>query len=268
MSPPKTCRVCGGGIFGLEAALAVAATGMFGKVILFDSPSRSAGSAGSSRVLRDDYANPIFAKWAARAMEQWKTKYEMLVRKCTRFAIYPLDCIEILRGIDRTRGKQGKEPCKIVTAKDVEEAFSSRVLDELFGEGATYIHRPGDCIVKWQQYMDSRRESATRDVEFIEENVEDLGIDDGKVVKIVTNAKEYEVTSEDVTVIATGGWTSANLELWGVPKLPESHEPETVVIITFEVELTQEEITKMEENPIMSGVGLCKAPLYSNDCSS
>lgn len=268
MSPPKTCRVIGGGIFGLESALAVAATGIFNKVILIDFPSRSAGSAGSSRVLRDDYANPIFAKWAAQAMEQWKTEYEMLVIECTRYLIFTLDRIKILQDIDDTRRKQGKEPCKRVTAKEVEEAFGSRVLGKLFGEGATYIHRPGDCIVNWQQYVDSRRKSAIRDVEFMEEQVVDLEIDDGEVVKIVTNTNEYKVASEDVTVIATGGWTSANLERWGVPKLPESHQPETVVIMSFEFELTQEAFTKMKDNPIISPVGLCKAPAYSNGCSS
>ncbi|KUJ17203.1 FAD/NAD(P)-binding domain-containing protein [Mollisia scopiformis] len=266
MSPPKTCRVIGGGIFGLESALAVATTGMFEKVILFDFPSSSAGSSGSSRILRDGYANPIFAKWAARAMERWETtEYKIFMRKCTRFLIYTSDRINILQGIDNTRKEQGKEPCKRVTAKEVEEAFGSRALGKLFGEGATYIHSPEDCVLDWQQYVDSRRESATRNVEFIQEQVVDLEIDDDKVMQIVTNANVYEVTSEDITVVATGGWTSANLDLWGVPKLPESHQPETVVIMSFEIELTQEALTKMKDNPIISPVGLFEiTPLVAN----
>jgi hypothetical protein len=42
--------------------------------------------------------------------------------------------------------------------------------------------------------------------------VVDLEIEDSKVVKIMTNANAYEMTSEDVTVVVTRGWTSANLE--------------------------------------------------------
>ena len=110
--------------------------------------------------------------------------------------------------------------------------------------------------------MESRR-AAAKDavVKFLREQVVDLKTSFGRVTKITTDVKSYHLNLGDKTILASGGWTSNNMEQWSIPSLSESHQPETVVIMSFERKLSGEELEKVKGLSIFSVIGQCKAPM-------
>jgi glycine/D-amino acid oxidase-like deaminating enzyme len=253
------CFVIGHGIMGLTSS--IGAKSIHDTVITFGDLKSSAGSYGTSRIIRTDYANSKFSQYATRALELWTTHYPQLVNPCGRYLVYRPEYAYILEGIDRTRVEHGKVKCTRVTAQHVMQTFGSKGnFDEIFGQDAIFVYSPEDCAVDWAGFMDSRREMARQyAVESLEEEVVSLDTGFGRVTRITTKSMSYNLGQEDNVILATGGWTARNMEQWGIPKLAASHQPVTVVIISFDIEISEEELAKFKDMSIFAVIGCSKS---------
>jgi glycine/D-amino acid oxidase-like deaminating enzyme len=268
MSSPGKCLVIGDGIMGLGSA--IGATKIHDKVITFGGVLTScAASYGISRILRTDYSNLKFSQYAMRSFELWMASYSQFVNKCGRYLVYRPDYVHILDDIDHTRLERGKAKCIRVTEEQVIQAFGSKGnFKHIFGEDAIYVYSPDDCAVDWKGFMDSRRETARGNaVEIREEEVQDLDIGLGRVTRIATKTISYNVNQDDTVILASGGWTSAQMGRWGIPELAESQQPTTVVIISFDIELSAEELAKVQGISIFSVIGCSKSHANSSGIS-
>lgn len=256
----------GGGVLGIEAANAAAATARFDSVVLFHNHNRSAGSIGESRIVRPDYPAEPFMRFALQVWSIWQrnSNYSRFVSlNRGRYMTYSNGYSEILKSIDATRELFGKPPCVEVSSEDIKKVFGSRGnIDDLFGEDTKHIYSPDDFAVDWNRYMKSRFEVAVRRaVNIKEEIVTGLEIVEGNITGIRTQTKDsrmkfYEVASTDTCTIATGAWSQACCRKWHVD-IPEWHQPVPVAIISFEVQLSTSQL-KAVVPFIYSMIGICK----------
>lgn len=264
MSSSRTCFVVGGGIFGLQSA--IAATNRYDNVILFDHYDRSAGSIGPSRILRTDYANERYMELAIKALMTWRENIEYwgFVTPCGRYICYEAEHARILHDINVTRGKFRKPPCDRKTLKDVMRALNSRGdFDALCGKDATYVYSPDDCSVNWELLMKWRRETALEaGVDMKAGKVVDLKIVDGYITRIMTEREVYEVGPNDNCTAALGAWTRDRFQDWNID-LPESHQPVPLGIISYDIELSSSQLEKISQS-IWSQIGTCMATAWIN----
>lgn len=66
--------IVGGGVFGTSTAFHLASRGYSAVTVLdrFDAPSKDSAAADLNKVVRADYPNPLYAKLALEAQNEWK----------------------------------------------------------------------------------------------------------------------------------------------------------------------------------------------------
>ncbi|KAA8646122.1 hypothetical protein EYZ11_005522 [Aspergillus tanneri] len=76
MALPPQILIVGGGVFGLSTALALSRRHPISHVTLLEAsstiPNPEGSSVDTSRIVRADYSNPVYAKLAATAIERWR----------------------------------------------------------------------------------------------------------------------------------------------------------------------------------------------------
>jgi hypothetical protein len=250
------CVVIGNGVTGRAAAHA--ARKMHNEVDIYGTLGTRDASTGSSRVLRCDYGSVKMSNHATIVYSVWISLYPQLVILCGRIIIYPPEQRYILTAIDRTRVKLGKGECPTMTAKEAQDAIGAKVdFERKFRKGTIYVLVKEDCVLDWNGFMDLMGQPQDGIVSRDEE-VTGLDIGFGKVTRVRTKTGSFALKQNDTVILASGGRTEDNMERWVVPKLPESHQPFAVVIISYEVKLGDEELAKVKDMRIISVIGSCK----------
>ncbi|KAG2412336.1 hypothetical protein HFD88_009893 [Aspergillus terreus] len=76
MAVPSKILIVGGGVFGLSTALSLTKRHPASQVTLLEAsptiPNPHGSSVDTSRIVRADYSNPIYAKLAVEAIERWR----------------------------------------------------------------------------------------------------------------------------------------------------------------------------------------------------
>ncbi|KAL5357784.1 FAD dependent oxidoreductase [Aspergillus floccosus] len=76
MAVPSKILIVGGGVFGLSTALSLTKRHPTSQVTLLEAsptiPNPHGSSVDTSRIVRADYSNPIYAKLAVEAIERWR----------------------------------------------------------------------------------------------------------------------------------------------------------------------------------------------------
>lgn len=89
--PSKTSSIIivGAGVFGLTTALELHARG-YQNITIIDrylAPVPDGSSTDISRIVRADYADPLYAKMASEAQELWRTKFKEFYNRCGYIAL-------------------------------------------------------------------------------------------------------------------------------------------------------------------------------------
>lgn len=222
-----------------------------------------AGSAGSSRIVRTDYGNAIYSGHATSGSKLLKTEYPEFVHECgSRFQVYTRETMHILTAINRTRVQSGQAECTTKTAEEVQKAYGATGdFKRKYGEGAVYVYNDKDYVLNWKGVMDSMLigyaiESREEEVLDLEMSLDRMGF--GTVTRITTKTLSYDVKPDDKVILALGGWLSPYMKRWGIPELPASHQPSTVVIISYDIKLNSKEYEKVKDKCIFSVIGSSK----------
>lgn len=78
--PPSSILIVGSGVFGLSTALALTQRSRYDgtRITVLDRssfPPQDASSIDSSRIIRADYANRIYASLASQAQDKWRGEW-------------------------------------------------------------------------------------------------------------------------------------------------------------------------------------------------
>ncbi|GME53128.1 L-pipecolate oxidase [Neofusicoccum parvum] len=90
LNAPEQCGmdgrivIVGAGVFGLATALELSIRGYRNITVLdrYPPPAVDGSSVDISRVVRNDYADPVYARMANEAMALWETKYSTFYHRC------------------------------------------------------------------------------------------------------------------------------------------------------------------------------------------
>lgn len=84
--------IVGAGEFGASTALALLRSGRYGKITILDRasqlPAMDAASCDINKVVRNDYADPGYAKLAREAIKEWqKPEWKGIFHQCVRWQL-------------------------------------------------------------------------------------------------------------------------------------------------------------------------------------
>ncbi|PKS11534.1 hypothetical protein jhhlp_003299 [Lomentospora prolificans] len=260
-TPPSSILIVGSGVFGLTTAWALTKRAAFSstRIILVDRvtdlkdgdlPSGDAASMDSSRIVRADYADALYARLAAEAQRSWRgelgeegrySESGLLIvgEEGCKGMVYVKGSFANVMDIAREQGYADK----------IVEMESGEKLRELLGT----VEKPGDWGylnttsgwadaakgIKW--LLDKVK--ATGRVEFVSGTVEKLVRDDAKGEVKGVKLKEGSTLEAELVVVAAGAWTGTLVDLRGLVTA-------TGQVLAY-MDLTDEEQEKLTNMPVV-----------------
>ncbi|KAI9825624.1 MAG: hypothetical protein M1832_000968 [Thelocarpon impressellum] len=225
--PPASILIVGAGVFGLSTALALTRRPRYAhtNITLLDRatfPAPDASSVDSSRIIRADYSDPAYAALAAEAQTLWRTdewggegRYSesgLLLTAENGGERYVRRSFENVRRLQADEVDEGRNVRELRSAEEIAQAAGT-------GGGGSgswgYLNpRSGwaDATASMQHVYD--RLVATQRVRFVAgEAMRLLRSEDGATLGV--EVRDAPSLQAEQTVLATGAWTPALLDLRG-----------------------------------------------------
>ncbi|KAL9106907.1 MAG: hypothetical protein Q9227_008155 [Pyrenula ochraceoflavens] len=288
-SPPQHILILGAGVFGLSAALSLSKHPLFNssRITLVDqfapssrssststtstpTPNPSASSIDSSRIIRADYADPLYASLALQAQRHWRSKspdscggqgryhepgFLLTVDNDQTNESYVRESLENVQKLAQT--VEGKD----VGVGPIEEAHSVAEIDALMGsKGITtgqwgYLNKgsgwaDAGAVVKWAlgRIDQSRVDILQGRVEKLlystpSSNSENPRVTGAQITTSSTSASTQNLTA-DLTILSLGAWSPSLL-----PSL--RHRATATGHILGYISLTPSETQLLKDMPIL-----------------
>lgn len=262
---PSSILIVGSGAFGLSTAWALATRPDFAatRITLVDRvtslkdgdlPSSDAASMDSSRIVRADYADALYARLGVEAQKAWRGE----LGEDGRYSESGLLVVgeEGSKGMAYVRGS-------LANVMDIarEQGYADRIVEVGTGEELRALlgtaEKPGDWgyLNKTSGWADATRGmewvlgkvKATGRVNFVGGTVERLVRDDaaGRVTGV--KLRDGAVLEADLVVVAAGAWTSALVDLRGLVTA-------TGHVLAY-MDLSDEEQAALADMPVVLNLG-------------
>lgn len=244
LSKSDSILIVGAGVFGLSTALELKKRGYSNITVLdrYTPPAVDGSSVDISRIIRIDYADPVYCKMAGEAYEGWTTEYQDHYFE-SGFAL--LSETPKNDWIEKSRETVLANGGTVEDLKDATQLIKSypNIQANLSGMNG-YLNRKGG----WADAAGSIQKLATRC------SVEGVSITTGPRGTVVSLLKEgsrvagVNVLSGDSirasqVILSTGAWTNRLIDVSQAAS--SSGQP-----VGF-VQLTQEEARSLENTPVM-----------------
>lgn len=258
---PSSILIIGSGVFGLSTAYALAQRPEYNKSKIavlerLDFPAHDAASVDSSRIVRPDYPDAVYATLVAEAQKHWRGDFGAEGRYTEAGLAIVLDDEESSYGrsymensLKNVREKLGLRIGKKADGGQVTILNDANDVKEILGSMGGEVGKYG--YVNWtsgwadaeaaMRYLRGLVDCTGR-VEFRNAEVKRLLFKDGNAVEGV-ELVDGEKIMADLTVLAAGAWTPKFIDLRGIASASGQ-------ILTY-IELTQEEQERLEKNPTM-----------------
>ncbi|RMZ86315.1 hypothetical protein DV736_g6459, partial [Chaetothyriales sp. CBS 134916] len=251
-----------GGVFGLSTVLALLQRPRYAntRITIVDAaaeiPNAYGSSVDSSRIVRPDYSNPIYARLAAEAQVLWRDQSPSGFGGQGRYsepgflltvdnedkAAYLKDCYANVKASERVGGQGARQDVELLEGEEkIRRVSGYEEIRALWG------------YVNWR----SGWADAAKTVEFMRCKIEEVGggrvtfrlgqkvdrltVDDGKRVVTGVQLGDGEQLAADLVVLATGAWTASLVDLRG-------RAVATGQVLTY-IEITDEEEEAMKDRP-------------------
>lgn len=265
---PRSILIVGSGVFGLSTAWALAKRPFFDKtsITIVDHargrgfPPEDAASMDASRIIRADYADPVWAKFAAEASEEWRKHGDAEIGgqgryKESGFVVTAHHSSKAkagkMSGMDYTKASyenvtkicaaEGLPNDKILELGCQEDIQEYMCLDKACGDWG-YVNKLSGWAnngegMKWM-YEQVKK---TGRVKFIDALVKELVAEGQKV----TGAKlsDGSVLGGDIVYVAAGAWTGSLIDLRG--------RCEATGQVLGYVGITKEEEAVLQKQPVV-----------------
>ena len=261
---PATILIIGAGIFGLGTALALLQRPAYAnaKIIIVDAaskiPNQHGSSVDASRIVRADYASPVYSRLASEAQVHWRdqsangwggggryseTGFLLTVEDAQKGEYIKQSMSNVRSLCEEAAAKHGGTPKKIEVLEGTESIMKASGYDEVSGEWG---------YVNWN----SGWSDAAMVVEYIRKRIEEVGGNrvkfmlGEKVEKLLVKGKKVvgarvdknDVTS-DLVVLAAGAWSGSLVDLRG-------RAVATGQALTY-INISQEEERAMSSRPVI-----------------
>lgn len=213
MDPEKSIIVVGAGVFGLSTALELKNRGYRSVTILdrFIPPVPDGSSVDISRIIRVDYADPLYGRMAQEAYSLWKTAYKSHYHE-SGFVIYAdksgNDYMEKAKKVNEDLGNK-VDYCE--NAHDIRKVYPD-IKSDL--DGLRAMHNPkGGWADAAGAIGQLARQCSTAGVSFVtgaRGTVTSFLYKEGRLVGLDTVGGERIMVSQ--IILATGAWTNRILQ--------------------------------------------------------
>lgn len=162
---PKTYIVVGGGVFGLSTIFWLLKAEPSCTVILIDPTALANPQAAShdiSKILRDDYPNPLYAALAIKALEHWRndSSFKAYYHQVGVIRADPSDHSDMSRNVHRNLGHQSG--AKWMTPEEVRTAWPAFATAD-FGGLEQVMYNPNCGWVEAASAMEAIRQKIIDD---------------------------------------------------------------------------------------------------------
>ncbi|KAI5288897.1 hypothetical protein KEM54_004718 [Ascosphaera aggregata] len=273
---PGSILIVGGGVFGLSTAVALQSRNYHGNITIVEAgpiPNPDGSSVDASRIIRADYANPVYAKLASEAVNRWRTTEWGADGRFTQSGLYLY--------VTKNNEGYGTDCCRksydSVVAIGQDKVLWVNSLEETVQLAAGYHQaqfKPKAAYVNWSSGW-ARAEDSIRYakslldkcpyVTFVRGTVKQLLTKpqpgpDGRatVYGVALSEGDDKIITADLVMLATGAWSPALIDLHGRAEA-------TGQSVAF-ISITDEEQDRLKDMPVMLdlGTGLFIIPPRSN----
>ncbi|KAK8164910.1 FAD dependent oxidoreductase [Phyllosticta citrichinensis] len=242
---PSSVLIIGSGVFGLSTAYALATKPKYKDTVITlvdrsSFPSRDSSSIDTSRIIRPDYADPAYAALADKAQELWRSsewgadgRYTETGLCVTAGAGGTNYGIKSLKNVLDMEAKKLSPNAKVTRKESrgfgrplIEVLENETDLRRVLGTGGIngvqgYVNWSsgwGDAEA-CMHYL-NQKVASTQRVRCVRATVSRLDIDHSASPKKVRGAllDDGRCLSADFTILATGAWTPALLDLRGIAR--------------------------------------------------
>ncbi|KAI1473015.1 FAD dependent oxidoreductase [Daldinia caldariorum] len=272
---PSSILIIGAGVFGLSTALALAKRPEFASssITVLDRspepgvfPSRDASSIDSSRIIRADYADPVYASLASEAQVHWRQTDPASLGGEGRYTesgfILGADSEPLVRDDGSPTGlayaKKSWVNAMALAHKEGRPLNSIRVLKNswsigmISGTGGEFAYwgymntasgwADAEASMKWFY----ERVAETGRVTFVNGKAESLETDESSRRVTGARLKDGTTLSADLVVVAAGAWTPTLVDL-------TSQVVATGQVLGY-MDITEEEQKRLDKIPVMLNV--------------
>lgn len=271
-TPPSSIIIIGSGVFGLSTAQALTQRPAFASTTITlvdritskkegDLPSGDAASMDSSRIVRADYADGLYARLAAEAQEVWRQQGAGELGGEGRYSESGL----LVVGEEGNEEGMGYVKGSFANVLDIArekgyedkivEVGSAEKLKELLGTGEGEKVGDWGYLNRTSGWADAARGvewllgkvKATGRVQFVNGTVERLVRDDEKGVVKGVRLSDGRTLEAELVVVAAGAWTGTLVDLKGLATA-------TGQVLAY-LDLSEEEQEKLGNMPVV--LNLC-----------
>lgn len=264
-TPPASILIVGGGVFGLSTARALATRPEFAstKITLVDRatrtkdgdmPSHDASSMDSSRIIRADYADPMYARLATEAQAEWRKQGDGELGGNGRYSEsglivlgeegrggigYVRESYANVKGMGEARG-YGDKIVPLASNAAIRERLGTGKGDGDWG----YLNKTSGWAdaSKGMEWL-LRKVKETGRVEFVNATVESLVWDTSKGQVTGARLEGGRTLGAELVIVAAGAWSGALVDLRGLCTA-------TGQAVAF-LDITDEEEAKMRDMPVV-----------------
>ncbi|KAJ8291776.1 L-pipecolate oxidase [Rhodotorula toruloides] len=252
-APPATVLIVGGGEFGSTAALALAEGPYRGHGNLVtvlergaEPPAVDAASSDYNKIVRADYADPLYQSFAIKAIEQWRTpRWKKHFYECGVVVAAAETDPQAGYVVNSHRLNKEEDVGRLERAGGIKRFYSASIGTGEFPGDVAYKNKVGGWAASRDAVVEAIDLSRKLGVTFVSGEAESLIIcpgPNGSDVKGVqtVDGREYRA---DYVIVACGSWTPKLL-----PELATNCLPTGQTVAT--VQLSKEEVEKHKDMPV------------------
>ncbi|BGP35375.1 hypothetical protein JCM10296v2_007211 [Rhodotorula toruloides] len=252
-APPATVLIVGGGEFGSTAALALAEGPYRGHGDLItvlergaEPPAVDAASSDYNKIVRADYADPLYQSFAIEAIEQWRRpRWKKHFHECGVVVAAAESDPQAGYVVNSHRLNKEEDVGRLEQAGGIKRFYSARIGTSEFPGDVAYKNKVGGWAASRDAVVEAIDLSRKLGVTFVSGEAGSLIIcpgPNGSDVKGVqtVDGREYRA---DYVIIACGSWTPKLL-----PELATNCLPTGQTVAT--VQLSQEEVERHKDMPV------------------
>ncbi|GAA6057872.1 hypothetical protein RTBOTA2_006264 [Rhodotorula toruloides] len=252
-APPATMLIVGGGEFGSTAALALAEGPYRGHGNLItvlergaEPPAVDAASSDYNKIVRADYADPLYQSFAIEAIEQWRTpRWKKHFHECGVVVAAAETDPQAGYVVNSHRLNKEEDVGRLERAGGIKRFYSASIGTGEFSGDVAYKNKVGGWAASRDAVVEAINLARKLGVTFVSGEAESLIIcpgPNGSDVKGVqtVDGREYRA---DFVIVACGSWTPKLL-----PELATNCLPTGQTVAT--VQLSKEEVEKHKDMPV------------------
>ncbi|KAF9870563.1 fructosyl amino acid [Colletotrichum karsti] len=236
--------IVGAGVFGLSTALELKKRGYRHITVIdrFLPPVPDGSSVDISRIIRVDYADPVYGQMARESYEGWNTQYSDHYHESGFVMLADRKGNSYLDGAKEVAAKSGLKLINYDDAKDIQKEYPSAKAD--FSGLQACINPKGGWADAKGAIAQMASECSQLGVHFIagaRGTVTSLKMEQGRVVGV--NVVEGPPVLGEQVILATGAWTNR--------LIPITHASSASGQPVGFIQLTEEEAERLKDMPVM-----------------